>query len=119
MANNDKWDRTENERTSFKPFAFIKQLLFGTGGAETQYPAIHNNSDIRNSINTSDTAADNALRSDHVRQFAITWYLDDEVAKLVKKNQAGETESSSGSEKYSDEIYDKSLSEAIKKQRII
>lgn len=115
VANNDKWDRTENGSTSFKPFSFIKQLLFGIGGAETQYPAIHNNSDIRNSINTSDTAADNALRSDHVRQFAITWYLDDEVAKLVKKNPAGETESSAGSEKYSDEIYDKALSEAIRK----
>ncbi|MEY8354714.1 SpaA isopeptide-forming pilin-related protein [Lachnospiraceae bacterium 54-53] len=121
VANNDKWDRTENGSTSFKPFAFLKQLLFGTGGADSvphgskQYPAIHNNSDIRNSINTSDTATDNALRSDHVRQFAITWYLDDEVAKLVKKNPAGETESAAERETYSDEIYDKALSEAIRK----
>jgi hypothetical protein len=115
VANDDKWDRTENGSSSFKPLAIIKQLLFGTNGAEKQYPAIHNNLDMRNSINTSDTAAENALRSDNVRQFAITWYLDDEVAKMVKKNQAGETESATGGNAYTDEIYDKALSEAIRK----
>ncbi len=115
LANNDQLDQTEHESTSFKPFAFIKQLLFATGGAEKQYPAIHNNSDIKNSINTSNLASDNALRSDYVRQFAITWYLDDEVKKLVNENQAGERESASGEKAYSDEIYDQALSEAIKK----
>ncbi len=123
VANDDKWNRTENGSSSFKPFAYIKKLLFGTGGGERNYPADHNNPDIKNNINTLDTAADNALRSDNVRQFAITWYLDDEVAKLVKDNPAGEKEglprsigqSSTGSETYSDEIYDKALSEAIKK----
>jgi hypothetical protein len=115
VANDDKWDRTENGSSSFKPVAFIKQLLFGIGGAEKQYPAIHNNLDMRNSINTSDTASENALRSDNVRQFAITWYLDKEVAKLISKNQSGEMQSGSGYERYQDEIYDKALSEAIKK----
>ena len=123
VANDNKWDRTDsvprsighNGSTSFKPFALIKKLLFGTSGAEKEYPAAHNNPDIKNNINTSDIAADNALRSDNVRQFAITWYLDDEVAKLVKKNQAGETESATGGNAYSDEVYDKALSEAIRK----
>lgn len=115
VANNDKWDRTENYSTSFKLFALIKKLLFGTSGTEKQYPAVHNNPDIKNHINTSDIAADNALRSDNVRQFAITWYLDDEAAKLVKKNQAGETESATGGNAYSDEVYDKALSEAVRK----
>lgn len=115
VANSDKWDRTDNESSSFKPFAFIKGLLFGTGGAEKQYPAAHNNPETESGINTSGTSKDNALRSDHVRQFAITWYLDDEVEKLVKKNPAGETESAAGGETYSDEVYDKALSEAIKK----
>ncbi len=123
VANDDKWDRTDsvprpigqNDSTSFKPFALIKKLLFGIGGAEKQYPSIHNNPDIKNLINTSDIAADNALRSDNVRQFAITWYLDDEVAKMVKDNQAGEKQSASDSESYQDEIYDKALSNAIKK----
>jgi uncharacterized surface anchored protein len=115
VANADKWDHTENSSTSFKPFALIKKFLFGTGGAENQYPAGHNNAEIKNEINTSETAADNALRSDNVRQFAITWYLDDEVAKLVKKNQSEETESATGRNTYSDEVYDKALLEAIKK----
>ncbi|PJJ29847.1 SpaA isopeptide-forming pilin-related protein [Lacrimispora celerecrescens] len=115
VANDDKWNRTDNGSTSFKPFALIKKLLFGTSGAEKQYPVVHNNSVIKNHINTSDIATDNALRSDHVRQFAITWYLDDEVAKLVKKNQAGETVSATGGNAHSNEVYDKALSEAIQK----
>ncbi|MFW6677634.1 SpaA isopeptide-forming pilin-related protein [Lacrimispora sp. AGF001] len=115
VANVDKWDHTENSSTSFKPFALIKKFLFGTGGAENQYPAGHNNGEIKNEINTSEIDADNALRSDNVRQFAITWYLDDEVAKLVKNNQSGESEGAVGRNTYSDEIYDKALSEAIKK----
>lgn len=115
VANADKWDHAENSSTSFKPFALIKKFLFGIGGAENQYPAGHNNAEIKNEINTSDIAADNALRSDNVRQFAITWYLDDEVAKLVKKNQSEETESATGRNTYSDEVYDKAFSEAIKK----
>ncbi len=115
VANSDKWDRTDNQSSSFKPFSFIKSLLFGTGGGEKEYPAVHNNPQIENSINTLATAKDNALRSDHVRQFAITWYLEDEVAKLVRENQVGERESDSGGEAYPDEIYDQALSEAIKK----
>lgn len=114
-ANSDKWDRADNKSTSFKPYAFIRKLLFGLAGGEALYPADHNNAEILNSVNTSDIAKDNALRSDHVRQFAITWYLDGEVKKLVKKNQAGETEGLRETESYQDEIYDQALSEAIKK----
>ncbi len=115
VANEDQWDRTENNSSSFKPFAFIKKLLFGITGGEKEYPVVHNNTDIENKINTSDTAKDNALRSDQVRQFAITWYLETEVAKLVKENQAGETESAAGNENYPDQIYDQALASAIKK----
>lgn len=115
VANEDQWDRTDKETTSFKPFAFIKNLLFGTAGGEKEYPAVRNNSDIENRINTSDSAKDNALRSDHVRQFAITWYLDNDVAKLVKENQAGETGSAAENESYPDQIYDQALASAIKK----
>ena len=98
VANDDKWDHTGSEPHGSK-----------------QYPSIHYNRDVKNLINTSDIAADNALRSDNVRQFAITWYLDDEVAKMVKDNQAGEKQSVSHSEGYQDEIYDKALSNAVKK----
>ncbi|WP_185967514.1 SpaA isopeptide-forming pilin-related protein [Clostridium sp. HBUAS56010] len=99
VANEDQWEGTEKKNTSFKPFAAIKQFL----------------PEIRNEINTSETATENAQRSDQVRQFAITWYLDEEVAKLVKNNPGGEMEGAAGNQTYSDEIYDKALSEAIKK----
>jgi len=115
VANVDQWDQADKKTSSFKPFAFIKKLLFGTAGGEKEYPAVPDNPDIENDTNTSDPARDNAIRSDEVRQFAITWYLDDEVAKLVKENQAGETESASGSESYPDQIYDQALNSAIKK----
>ena len=32
VANQDKWDKAKQERTSFKPLAFIRRLLFGTAG---------------------------------------------------------------------------------------
>ncbi len=95
VANSDKWDRTDDGSTSAKPLSWIKGL-------------------IKNAANTSNAAEENALRSDHVRQFAITWYLEDEVAKLVKQNPAGETEGISG-EKYQEEIYDTALNLAIQK----
>lgn len=114
-ANHDKWDRQENGSTSFKPFSFIRGLIFGTGGGEKKDPANHNNKETDNLANTSDTAKDNALRSDVVRQFAITWYLDREVEKLQEDNSTGESQPAGGSEGYQEEIYDKALSEAIKK----
>lgn len=113
-ANQDKWDKEGNESTSFKPFAFIRSLLFGTGGAEADYPAGHNNPVVRNEANTSKAAKENGTRSDRVRQFAITWYLDDEVKKLVKENKAGEAEAADG-EYYQDEVYDAALFAAIAK----
>lgn len=113
VANQDKWDKVNDDSTSFKPFALIKALLFGKDGAEKQYPAGHNNVEIQNAINTADAAKENAIRSDHVRQFAITWYLDDEVEKLVRENSAGEMTGAAGSESYQDEIYDIALFQAI------
>lgn len=115
VANRDKWDRKNGGSTSFKPFAFIRSLIFGTGGTETAHPAIHNNPQIGNAANTSENAKDNALRSDNVRQFAITWYLDEEVKKLVRNSPSGETEGAGGGGRYQDELYDRALAEAIKK----
>ena len=37
VANQDKWDKAKPEYTSFKPLAFIRQLLFGTAGSEDVY----------------------------------------------------------------------------------
>lgn len=114
-ANHDKWDRKEDGSTSFKPFAGIRERIFGTSGGEKEYPASHNNRATENQINSSEEARENAKRSDAVRQFAITWYLDDEVKKLTKDNEQGENQAAGGSESYQDEIYDRSLYKAIRK----
>ncbi|MEG0813810.1 MAG: SpaA isopeptide-forming pilin-related protein [Clostridium sp.] len=54
---------------------------------------------------------------DSIRQFAITWYLDDEVKKLVKDNGRGENQAAAGSETYQDEIYDQALKYATDKAK--
>lgn len=104
-----EWDSVRNawegkldtavEDTSYKPFA---HLPFPLGN------------EIKNEINTSAEAKKNAMSSDAVRQFAITWYLDDEVKKLVQES-GGETESIGGSMTYPDEIYDRALFQSIEK----
>lgn len=113
VANQDKWDKAKQEYTSFKPFALIRRLLFGTTGSESIYPAEHNNTEIWNEANTSETAKENRGRSDAVRQFAVSWYLDREVEKLVKENGSGEAEIAAGSESYQDEVYDTALNAAL------
>lgn len=120
------WDAVRNawegtidpaiQDTSYKPFA---RLLPGRFSASDQSrssnPAILDGEETKNEANTGVEARKNAMSSDAVRQFAITWYLDDEVKKLVQDNGNGEPESVGGSIKYPDEIYDRALSEAIKK----
>lgn len=88
VANNDKWDIAAPTYTSYQP--------------------------IGNEANRTTYTIENAKASDKVRQFAITWYLDDEIAKLVRNvpsnNQETET---AGDVTYSDELYDKALYHAI------
>lgn len=115
VANEDKWDKVTHASTSFKPLAFIKSLLFGTASGENRYPAVHNNPVIENQVNVSMASAENAKCSDQVRQFAIDWYLDDEVKKLVRENGKGEMEGGAGGEGYIDETYDLALKHAIEK----
>lgn len=89
VANNDKWDDANPTYTSWQP--------------------------IGNTANRTDNTVENAKVSDKVRQFAIDWYLDDEIAKLIKKvpNNAEENEDKDGSVSYSDEMYDEALRNAI------
>lgn len=90
-ANNDKWDDAAPTYTSWQP--------------------------IGNAANRTPEALENARVSDKVRQFAIDWYLDDEVAKLIRaviSNQA-ETEDKDGAVSYTDEMYDEALNQAIMK----
>ena len=99
VANKDKW---KNEgfiwNTSWKPFV----TGFFSG--------------IQNEINTSEEARENAKRSDAVRQFAVDWYLNDEVELLTIQDETGHQRCSrEGTIAYSDEIYDKALYQAILK----
>lgn len=102
--------------TSYKPFARILSGRFCASEKErSSDPAVHNGAETKNEVNTSDKARKNAMSSDAVRQFAITWYLEEEVKKLVQTDRNGEAEHGDGSITYPDEVYDIALHEAIKK----
>lgn len=90
-VNADKWDTRAQTYTSWRPL--------GNKAKRTEY------------------AVNNAKASDRVRQFALTWYLDDEAAKLVKDN--GEKEDASKKESAenlsSETVYDEALNAALEK----
>lgn len=87
-ANVDKWDDRNQTYTSWKP--------------------------LGNQASRSEYAENNAKASDQVRQFAITWYLDDETAKLVADNGQNENEGKEKS-RYTEELYDEALNAALEK----
>lgn len=90
VANNDKWDDAAPTYTSHQPIA--------------------------NEVNRTKLTLDNAKASDKVRQFALTWYLQDEVAKLVRNVPTNDQETEAvGDLSYSDEMYDQALYHAIQK----
>lgn len=91
VANQDKWDDAAPAYTSWQP--------------------------IGNEENRTEDTIDNARASDMVRQFAIDWYLKDEIAKLVRPVTAtpAEKEHVSGDTAYTDAVYDQALSNAINK----
>lgn len=101
--------------TSFKPFAFIREKIFGTDNAKKKYKFKADNEFIENEINTNDKAKMNAEASDNVRQFAIKWYLEDEVAKLTKNDSNDVDIAEEEQTKYSEEIYDTALYNALEK----
>lgn len=100
--------------TSFKPVQWIREHVFGANqDAKDDYPATHDNNNLENTKNTSAIAHRNAEASDEVRQFAIKWYLDDEVAKLVENNGYDEDVAKAGSMSYQEEVYDQALEQAL------
>ncbi len=84
-ANHDKWDEAAPTYTSWRP--------------------------VGNAANRSEDTLWNIRVSDRVRQFAITWYLDDVAAKLIQEDGS----SASGETAFSDEILDRGMREAIEK----
>ena len=114
VANRDKWQRGDGANTSFKPLAWIRAGIFGSGGGEMKDPVQHNNGEVENKSRTSEAAVENAKRSDAVRQFAIDWYLKDEVKKKTEPAGA-QVQPSGGQESYPDFVYDEALYQAILK----
>lgn len=102
--------------TSFKPFRWIREHVFGYRDGYEKYPADNNGVNTENRINTSEFARANAQASDAVRQFAVKWYLEDEAAKLMVDNGLGENiAKQSGTIGYDEAVYDQALFEAIAK----
>ncbi|MSS36470.1 hypothetical protein [Clostridium porci] len=103
--------------TSFKPFRWIRENVFGDRSDYEKYPAEHNGENTETSMSTSEFAKANAEASDAVRQFATKWYLEQEAAKLMKNNGVGEdiAKNADGEIVYDEAIYDEALFNAIAK----
>lgn len=120
LANTDGQDKDGtaggDRDTSFKPFRWIREHVFGDRSGYTQYPAVNNGGNTEVVANTSDQARANAQASDAVRQFAVKWYLEDEAAKLMVDNGLGENIAKpDGKIGYDEAVYDLALFEAIAK----
>ena len=103
--------------TSFKPFRWIRENVFGDRDDYEKYPAEHNGENTEVTSSTSDFARANAEASDAVRQFAAKWYLEDEAAKLMTANGLGEdiAKDNDGEIEYDEAVYDEALFNAIAK----
>ncbi|MCI9180933.1 MAG: zinc ribbon domain-containing protein, partial [Lachnospiraceae bacterium] len=120
LANTDGQDKDNtaggDRNTSFKPFRWIREHVFGDREGYIQYPAVNNGENTEIIVNTSDQARANANASDAVRQFAVKWYLEDEAAKLMVDNGLGENIAKpDGKIGYDEAVYDLALFEAIAK----
>lgn len=121
LENTDGADRDNtaggDRDTSFKPFRWIREHVFGDRSDYESYPAALNGSNTEVGSSTSRYAKANAEASDAVRQFAAKWYLKAEAAKLMKDdgNGANIAEDRDGTIAYDEEIYDRALYEAIAK----
>ncbi len=119
LANTDGVDADAtaggDRNTSFKPFQWVTEALFGNRVDYEKYPAEANGANVENRVNTSDYARMNAKASDAVRQFAVKWYLEDEAAKLMRDNGNGENLAISGALSYDEAVYDEALMHAIAK----
>lgn len=93
------WEETlesENQKgdedNSFDLFRWIHEKIYGSIEDYRDYKGTLNGENVETTTSTSDYARANAEASNAVRQFAVKWYLQDEVAKLVKNNGVGDGE---------------------------
>lgn len=90
VANHDKWDEAAPAYTSWYP--------------------------LGNSVNRIEETLENMKYSDAVRQFAMKWYLKEEVSKATRSNGRGEErEALDGSVSYTEELFDRALNQALVK----
>lgn len=121
LENTDEADQDNtaggDRDTSFKPFRWIRENVFGDRTDYEKDPAEHNGVNTETSMSTSDFARANAEASDAVRQFATKWYLEQEAAKLMKDNGVGENiaKAEDGTIQYDEAVYDEALFNAIAK----
>ncbi len=137
-----RWENTlkeENQKgdtdNSFDLFRWVHEKIYGSVEDYQNFRDENGNYGSLNGTNTetatstSDYARANAEASNAVRQFAVKWYLEDEVAKLVKNNGVGDGEDIAKTEAeggapgiteegvvpYEDYIHDYALFKALKK----
>ena len=78
--------------TSFDLFRWIHKKIYGSVEDYEKYQGELNGDNTETVTSLSDYARANAEASNAARQFAVKWYLQDEVAKLVKNNGVGNGE---------------------------
>ena len=137
-----KWENTlkeENQKgdvnNSFDLFRWIHEKIYGSVADYQKFQDGQGNygtlsgTNTETTTSTSDYARANAEASNAVRQFAVKWYMKDEVAKLVKNNGVGDGEDIAKTEAeggapgiteegvvpYDDYIHDYALFKALQK----
>ena len=81
-----------DEDTSFDLFGWIHEKVYGSVDDYREYEGGLSGINIETNTATSKYAKANAQASNAVRQFAVKWYLADEVAKRVVNNGVGDGE---------------------------
>ncbi len=125
--------REENQKgdtdNSLDLFRWIHEKLYGSVQEYQVYEGATTGANTETTTSTSDYAKANAEASNAVRQFAVKWYLQDEVAKLVKNNGVGDGEdiakteaecgapgiTTEGVVPYDDYVHDYALFKALQK----
>ena len=96
---------------------FTRILESGTSGRgyEYNYEKFFQALDTANQIKWDQKTGEKQEASPLVDQFAIDWYLEAEVEKLVQDTEAGEKEKQGQQSQYPDQVYDQAMKTALEK----